>query len=130
MHGVAWWWSTEITSAHLEWRDRDCHFIFGDVCTALVLQRSDEVPSGRGFEVLGAQLVTQFSNNIRNNFGSHEPGRRPRPQGPRPDLYQEGRKVFQEVVPMAAAPSEAHLAALSLAPAQVRRFCRTRPIRA
>jgi beta-ketodecanoyl-[acyl-carrier-protein] synthase len=28
----------EITSAHLEWRDRDCHFIFGDVCTALVLQ--------------------------------------------------------------------------------------------
>ncbi len=27
----------EITSAHLEWRDRDCHFIFGDVCTAAVV---------------------------------------------------------------------------------------------
>ena len=26
----------EICSAHLEWRDRDCHFIFGDVCTATV----------------------------------------------------------------------------------------------
>ncbi|MEI4573069.1 beta-ketoacyl-ACP synthase III, partial [Klebsiella pneumoniae] len=23
----------EICSGHLEWRDRDCHFIFGDVCT-------------------------------------------------------------------------------------------------
>ncbi len=29
----------EICSAHLEWRDRDCHFIFGDVCTAMVLER-------------------------------------------------------------------------------------------
>ena len=27
----------EITSAHLEWKDRDCHFIFGDVCTALII---------------------------------------------------------------------------------------------
>ncbi len=29
----------EICLAHLEWRDRDCHFIFGDVCTAMVLER-------------------------------------------------------------------------------------------
>ncbi|MEL7543634.1 MAG: beta-ketoacyl-ACP synthase III, partial [Pseudomonadota bacterium] len=28
----------EICSGHLEWRDRDCHFIFGDVCTASVLE--------------------------------------------------------------------------------------------
>ncbi|MFO1226574.1 beta-ketoacyl-ACP synthase III [Roseateles sp.] len=112
----------EITSAHLEWRDRDCHFIFGDVCTALVLQRSDEVPSGRGFEVLGTQLVTQFSNNIRNNFGFMNRAEDRDPKDRDLTFYQEGRKVFKEVVPMAAAHIEAHLAALSLAPAQVRRF--------
>ena len=27
----------EICSAHLEWKDRDCHFMFGDVATAVVL---------------------------------------------------------------------------------------------
>ena len=31
----------EITSAHLEWRDRDCHFIFGDVCSAIILEAED-----------------------------------------------------------------------------------------
>jgi beta-ketodecanoyl-[acyl-carrier-protein] synthase len=31
----------EITSAHLEWRDRDCHFIFGDVCTAVIVEAED-----------------------------------------------------------------------------------------
>ena len=33
----------EICSAHLEWRDRDCHFIFGDVATATLLERDEEV---------------------------------------------------------------------------------------
>ena len=28
----------EITSAHLEWKDRDCHFIFGDVATELCIR--------------------------------------------------------------------------------------------
>ena len=30
----------EICSAHLEWRDRDCHFIFGDVATATLIERA------------------------------------------------------------------------------------------
>ena len=33
----------EICSAHLEWRDRDCHFIFGDVATALWLEAEEGV---------------------------------------------------------------------------------------
>ena len=32
----------EICSAHLEWRDRDCHFIFGDVATATLVERSED----------------------------------------------------------------------------------------
>jgi beta-ketodecanoyl-[acyl-carrier-protein] synthase len=37
-------------------------------------------------------------------------------------FMQEGRKVFKEVVPMAAAHIEQHLHALGLEPTQVRRF--------
>ena len=32
----------EICSGHLEWRYRDCHFIFGDVCTATLIEREAE----------------------------------------------------------------------------------------
>ena len=112
----------EITSGHLEWRDRDCHFIFGDVATALVVERADTATSADQWEVLGSKLATQFSNNIRNNFGflnrseDRDPGDR--------DLTfrQEGRKVFKEVVPMAAAHIEAQLAALGLEPTQMQRY--------
>ena len=31
----------EICSAHLNWENRDCHFIFGDVCTAAIIERED-----------------------------------------------------------------------------------------
>jgi beta-ketodecanoyl-[acyl-carrier-protein] synthase len=37
-------------------------------------------------------------------------------------FMQEGRKVFKEVVPMAASHIEAHLASLDHAPTDVRRF--------
>ena len=79
----------EICSAHLEWRDRDCHFIFGDVATAVVLERA-EAASGPAFEILATKCTTQFSNNIRNNNGFW-----------RDMLFmQEGRRVFREVVPI------------------------------
>ena len=28
------------------WRDRDCHFIFGDVATAVIVERADTAPPG------------------------------------------------------------------------------------
>ena len=58
----------EITSSHLAWKDRDCHFIFGDVCTAILVERLEDAPPG-AFEVLGTKLFTSFSNAIRNNAG-------------------------------------------------------------
>ena len=111
----------EITSAHLAWKDRDCHFIFGDVCTAILVERLDTAPAG-SFEVLGTKLQTAFSNNIRNNAGfmSRAEDRDP---DDRDQLFrQEGRKVFKEVCPMAAEHISKHLAAHGLAPADVRRF--------
>ncbi len=99
----------EICSGHLEWRDRDCHFIFGDVCTAVVLERAED-SKGDHFVVHSTRCATQFSNNIRNNNGFL---RRSRPHGleDRRDMQfvQEGRKVFKEVLPLVSKHIAAHL---------------------
>ena len=112
----------EITSAHLEWRDRDCHFIFGDVCTAIIVERADTATSADQWEVLGTQLATQFSNNIRNNFGFMNRSEDSDPNARDKTFRQEGRKVFKEVVPIAAAHIEGQLAGLKLEPTNVRRY--------
>jgi beta-ketodecanoyl-[acyl-carrier-protein] synthase len=98
----------EITSGHLEWRDRDCHFIFGDVATAIVVQRAEDGLAG--FRVLSTRAATQFSNNIRNNNGFL---RRTRDQmEDRRDMQfmQNGRKVFKEVLPLVSDHIARHLA--------------------
>lgn len=93
--------SPEITSGHLNWRDRDSHFIFGDVATAVLVEDAAIAPAAH-WDILGTRLKTVFSNNIRNNFGflnrAHPEG-----DGMADKLFvQEGRKVFKEVVPMVA----------------------------
>ncbi|KGD66370.1 3-oxoacyl-(acyl carrier protein) synthase III [Alcanivorax nanhaiticus] len=105
----------EICSAHLAWQDRDCHFIFGDVATAVILERKEDATSDNQWEVLGTRLQTKFSNNIRNNFGflnrCDESG-----IGARDKLFrQEGRKVFKEVCPMVAEQISSHLADTEIA---------------
>lgn len=92
----------EICSGHLNFRDRDCHFIFGDVCTAVILELEQDA-SERGindyYAIKQFKLVTQFSNNIRNNFGFLNRSA----ENPQDLLFkQQGRKVFKEVVPMVA----------------------------
>jgi len=112
----------EITSAHLEWKDRDCHFIFGDVCTALVVERADEAKSVDQWEILGSRMATQFSNNIRNNFGFLNRSEDSDPEARDKTFRQEGRKVFKEVVPVAAAHIESQLLSLQFEPSAVSRY--------
>jgi beta-ketodecanoyl-[acyl-carrier-protein] synthase len=101
----------EICSGHLEWRDRDCHFIFGDVATATLIERIENA-QGPHFEVLSTRCATSFSNNIRNNNGFL---RRSRPDGmiDRRDMQfmQNGRKVFKEVLPMVSQHISDHMEA-------------------
>ena len=111
----------EITSSHLAWKDRDCHFIFGDVCTAILVERLENAPSG-AFEVLGTRLFTTFSNAIRNNAGFMSSSEDRDPQDRDQLFYQEGRKVFKEVCPLAAQHITSHLAEHGLVPTGVRRF--------
>ena len=90
----------EICSGHLDFKDRDCHFIFGDVCTAMILEKKNTANSNNCFEILSTKCITQFSNNIRNNFGFLNNAKKSSPLDRDLLFMQEGRKVFKEVVPM------------------------------
>ena len=112
----------EICSAHLEWRDRDCHFIFGDVATATLLERAEDT-NGPCFDVISTRCATEYSNNIRNNNGFL---RRSRPDGlsDRRDMQfmQNGRKVFKEVLPMVADHIGGHMADNGLESSDLKRI--------
>jgi len=111
----------EICSGHLNFRDRDSHFIFGDVATAFVVERADTAQSG-GWEIVSTKLKTKFSNNIRNNFGFLN-RTAPESVGKADKLFvQEGRKVFKEVVPMVVELILTHLAESNIQPSQLMRL--------
>ncbi|MFP4263900.1 MAG: beta-ketoacyl-ACP synthase III [Halomonas sp.] len=104
----------EICSAHLNFRDRDSHFIFGDACTAIVLERDDLASADGRFVILGTRLVTRFSNAIRNNAGFLNRVTDADPLAVDKLFVQEGRRVFKEVCPLVAALIHEHLASLDL----------------
>tara|TARA_R100000322_G_scaffold87241_2_gene54329 strand:+ start:573 stop:1715 length:1143 start_codon:yes stop_codon:yes gene_type:complete len=113
--------SPEVTSGHLNWRDRDSHFIFGDVATAVLVEDAEMAPAEH-WDILGTRLKTVFSNNIRNNFGFLN---RASPEGEgKPDklFVQEGRKVFKEVVPMVAEMIVTEAERLGIDPQALRRL--------
>ena len=113
----------EICSGHLNFRDRDSHFIFGDAATALIIERAEDATSNDQFEILGTKLKTQFSNNIRNNFGFLNPSETKPPRTASDVMFvQEGRKVFKEVVPMVAQMLVEHLQELGFEPEHAKRF--------
>jgi beta-ketodecanoyl-[acyl-carrier-protein] synthase len=120
----------EICTAHLNFKDRDSHFIFGDVATAILVEREDVAPAAH-WDIIGAKLITQFSNNIRNNFGflNHTAPEDDGMHGPRGRkgltdklFVQNGRSVFKEVVPMVAAMISEEAQKLGLDPNTLKRM--------
>ncbi len=123
----------EITSAHTNFELREFHFIFGDACTAVVLEaEADEEAEGVGaptgssrgeaWEVLGTRLVTQYSNNIRNDAGflsgCEEPARAPHEL-----LFrQHGRQVANEVCPLVVEHLRGHLRDTGIGVEQLKRL--------
>jgi beta-ketodecanoyl-[acyl-carrier-protein] synthase len=112
----------EICTGHLNFRDRDSHFIFGDVATAVVVESSESAKASAGWDVVDSRLQTIYSNNIRNNFGflnrADEQG-----IGQIDKLFmQEGRKVFKEVCPAVATQINQQLASLNLDVGDLRRI--------
>jgi len=110
----------EICSGHLNFKDRDAHFIFGDACTAIILERDSH--SEQAFKILGTKLQTKFSNNIRNNFGFLNAPEDSDPDSPDKLFIQKGRSVFKEVVPMVQDHIANHLSELKIDINKVKRL--------
>lgn len=110
----------EICSAHLNFRDRDSHFIFGDVCTAVLLENEDYCQRKDVFEIIDTKLATSYSTNIYNGFGFLN--RTMDGLDENALLFrQEGRKVFKEVVPLATEFIASHLQEHGIKPSDLQR---------
>jgi len=113
--------SPEICTGHNNMKNRDSHFIFGDVATAVLVEAKDMAPA-KHWEIVGTRLKTVFSNNIRNNFGFLNCANPESIGAPDKLFVQEGRKVFKEVVPMVATMIAEHAGDLGYDPAGLRRL--------
>ena len=112
----------EICTGHLNFRDRDSHFIFGDVCTAVIVESANTATGNDQYLIVDSKLQTIYSNNIRNNFGFLNRGDASGVGKPDKLFVQEGRKVFKEVCPAVASQISQQLQALEIDPAQLKRM--------
>jgi beta-ketodecanoyl-[acyl-carrier-protein] synthase len=113
----------ELTTGHMNWKERDSHFIFGDASVALVIEPSDKAKPG-SWEILSTQMASKWSaTTIRNNRGYLD---RCDPTTEHDEtlklFHQQGRRVFKDVVPMAEKFIKDHLAAHDLQPQQLSRY--------
>tara|TARA_Y100001970_G_scaffold225253_1_gene278054 strand:+ start:1190 stop:2317 length:1128 start_codon:yes stop_codon:yes gene_type:complete len=112
----------DICTGHLNFRDRDGHFIFGDACTSVLLEKNTGNPQSNAFEILGTKLKTKFSNNIRNNFGFLNKPENSDNEAPDKLFIQNGRKVYKDVVPMVEGHIKKHLEELNLQVSNISRL--------
>lgn len=112
----------EIMSGHLNWRDRDSHFIFGDGCAAVVIEKLDDAKADHAWEIKGTKALARYSHNIRNNggyLGRCDPDHRDEPD----KLFvQQGRKVFKDIIPLAANFIKDHIESLGEDPSKIDRY--------
>ncbi len=110
----------ELTSPHNDFTLRDSHFIFGDACVASVIQKNST--SEHRAKIIDRKLVTQFSNNIRSDFGYlNRVEENPREEK---DLFfkQNGKSVFKEVCPMVASLITDQLSRLNIPVSDISQF--------
>ena len=112
----------ELTSPQVDYTNRDSHFIFGDVATAVVIEKAETANASNVFEILGVKAATKFSNNIRSNFGYVSRSNDVDPYGADKLFHQNGRKVFKDVCPMAAEHISSHMSEHSLEASGVKRW--------
>lgn len=121
--------NVEVISAHINWRNRDSHFIFGDVAAATIIE---DLQTPKGYEIIDSHLFTQFSTNIKNEYGFLD---RSEFLADNAQMYgdinepvtdklflQEGRKVFREVCPKVSEIISTHLADNHISTNEVKRL--------
>ena len=112
----------ELMTPMVNYCDRESHFIFGDVSTAVIMETAETAISEHSYDILGTKAATFFSNNIRSGFGHISRATDEDPYGWDKLFHQSGRKVFDEVSPRAAEHMTHHLASLGFSPDDVKRF--------
>ncbi|MBV1907306.1 MAG: beta-ketoacyl-ACP synthase III [Pseudomonadales bacterium] len=112
----------ELTSPQINYRDRDSHFIFGDVSTATIVERESDATAEHVFKILGSRAVTQYSNNIRSNFSYVSRAYDSDPFAEDKLFHQQGRKVFKEVCPMAVKHLSQQVSDYNLEISNIRRW--------
>lgn len=112
----------ELTTPQVNFTDRDGHFIFGDVSTAIVLERESTCAAERYFAIVGSKAMTEFSSNIRSNFGYLSFAEDTDPFGGDNLFRQNGRKVFKEICPLAAEHLQQHVKEVGLSLPEIKRW--------
>ncbi len=116
----------EYVTPQVNYRDRDTHFIFGDVATAVVLEKQETAAAVPMFQILDRKLKTVFSNNIRTDFGylTRVEANLTLERFFEPDQWfvQQGRKVFKELLPLVCNLVNSQLEANDIDIADIRRI--------
>ncbi|WP_419811845.1 beta-ketoacyl-ACP synthase III [Bacterioplanoides sp.] len=89
----------EFTTPGLDFKDRDSHFIFGDVATAAILELEETATSDHIFRILNTKQFTDYSDNIRCDASYTDYCFDEVPDN-RYAFKQHGRKVFKELLPL------------------------------
>jgi beta-ketodecanoyl-[acyl-carrier-protein] synthase len=111
----------ELTTGHMNWRERDSHFIFGDAAVSLVIEPTSRAKAG-SWEILSTQMASKWANTIRNNKGYLDRCDPSTEHNIDKLFHQQGRRVFKDVVPLASKFIQDHIEAHDLTPAQVARY--------
>lgn len=112
----------ELTSPQVNYKDRDSHFIFGDVAVATIIEKAETCTAKHAFEIISIKALTQYSNNIRSNFGYVLNANDTDPLAKDQYFSQQGRAVFKEVCPIAADHISQHLDEADLTTKQISRW--------
>jgi len=112
----------EILSPQINYRDRDSHFIFGDVATASIIENASTATGEHQFKIIAEQPMTEFSNNIRSNIGYMNQCSPDSVNDADKYFIQEGRKVFKEVLPMVSNLITSQMAKVALASEDIKRL--------
>ncbi len=102
----------ELFSPQVDFCNRDIHFIFGDVATAGIVERSDTCTALHSYNILSTKAMTQFSSSVRSNFGYLSRANDVDPFSADKLFHQNGRKVYKEVCPMAEQHLWCHIESL------------------
>lgn len=112
----------ELITPQVNFMDRDSHFIFGDVSTAMILETPETCTSSNSYDVIGTQAVTTYSSNVRSNYGYLSYVNDTDPFAADKLFCQNGRKVFKEVCPLTADHLMSLLEKTSLQVSDVKRW--------